>query len=90
MPVASCRKRCSLVVMSMSRALLPPELAGCEQVGFGSSVIGVGATNGLGKVRQLLDPEATSPNPPPECAGRQRSLRRLHGSLLQPALPGAP
>ena len=40
------------------------ELAGGEQVGFGSSVIGVGATNGLTKVRQLLDPEATSPNPP--------------------------
>ena len=34
------------------------------QVGFGSSVVGVGATNLLGSLRLMLDPEATSPNPP--------------------------
>ena len=34
------------------------------QVGFGSSVIGVGATNLLGSLRQMLNPEASSPNPP--------------------------
>ena len=34
------------------------------QVGFGSSFVGVGATNLLGSIRQMLNPEATSPNPP--------------------------
>ena len=49
---------------------LPTVLQACSdssrpaQVGFGSSVVGVGATNGLGKVRQMMDPEASSPNPP--------------------------
>lgn len=33
-------------------------------VGFGSSVIGVGATQALSAVRTLLDPEFTTPNPP--------------------------